>query len=213
MKLVGIISTAVLSLTLGVAAPAFAAGTARPAGRTERQACGRKPKPESRTAKPEEKTPAGEEREAERRRQQENNAKPEEKSPRRSSNAQAKPRRSRRGRIPDDRYKANFGQGTHVSCQPGRLQQSPLPIRRLFVRVRGAWPSNWLYTQNVYVIEIDGVYYLCNASYPGVNIESASRYSGHPVTISLFTIRSARVLHLGSRRFLSARVKCHLNGR
>ena len=32
------------------------------------------------------------------------------------------------------------------------------------------WPSNWLYTQNVYVIEINGVYYLCNASFPGVNL-------------------------------------------
>jgi hypothetical protein len=39
--------------------------------------------------------------------------------------------------------------------------------------------KQWLYTQDVYVIEtqdvyvieIDGVYYLCNASYPGVNIE------------------------------------------
>ncbi len=30
--------------------------------------------------------------------------------------------------------------------------------------------SNWLYTQNVYVIEINGVYYLCNASFPGVNL-------------------------------------------
>jgi hypothetical protein len=32
------------------------------------------------------------------------------------------------------------------------------------------WPSNWLYSEDVFVVEIDGVYYLCNASYPGVNI-------------------------------------------
>jgi uncharacterized protein HemX len=32
------------------------------------------------------------------------------------------------------------------------------------------WPSNWLYTQDVYVVDIGGVYYLCNASYPGVNL-------------------------------------------
>jgi hypothetical protein len=32
------------------------------------------------------------------------------------------------------------------------------------------WPTNWLYTQEAYVVEIDGVYYLCNANYPGVNI-------------------------------------------
>jgi len=32
------------------------------------------------------------------------------------------------------------------------------------------WPSNWLYTQDGFVIEIDDVYYLCNPTYPGVNI-------------------------------------------
>ena len=31
-------------------------------------------------------------------------------------------------------------------------------------------PSNWLYTQDVFVVDIDGVYYLCNPMYPGVNI-------------------------------------------
>ena len=34
----------------------------------------------------------------------------------------------------------------------------------------GVWPSNWLYTQEVFVVDINGVYYLCNASYPGVNL-------------------------------------------
>ena len=33
-----------------------------------------------------------------------------------------------------------------------------------------AWPSDWLYTQDVFVVEINGVYYLCNAMYPGVNV-------------------------------------------
>ena len=32
------------------------------------------------------------------------------------------------------------------------------------------WPTNWLYTQDVFVVEINGVYYLCNPMYPGVNI-------------------------------------------
>ena len=32
------------------------------------------------------------------------------------------------------------------------------------------WPTNWLYTQDVFVVEINGVYYLCNPTYPGVNI-------------------------------------------
>ena len=32
------------------------------------------------------------------------------------------------------------------------------------------WPANWLYTQDVYVVDIDGVYYLCNSTSPGVNV-------------------------------------------
>ena len=33
-----------------------------------------------------------------------------------------------------------------------------------------AWPSSWRYTEDVFVVEIDGVYYLCNPTYPGVNV-------------------------------------------
>jgi hypothetical protein len=74
------------------------------------------------------------------------------------------------GRIPDDRFKANFGQ-QHTF----RVTQSDYSSRRFqyggysfgFV---DPWPSNWLYTQNVFVVDIDGVYYLCNPMYPGVNI-------------------------------------------
>lgn len=79
--------------------------------------------------------------------------------------------RGNAGRIPDDRYRANFGQEHRF-----RVSQADYSNRRFqyggysfgFVDAR---PSNWLYTQDVYVVEIDGVYYLCNASYPGVNIE------------------------------------------
>ena len=79
--------------------------------------------------------------------------------------------RGNAGRIPDDRYRANFGQEHRF-----RVNQSDYNNRRFqyggysFGFVDG-WPSNWLYTQDVFVVEIDGVYYLCNASYPGVNIE------------------------------------------
>jgi len=32
------------------------------------------------------------------------------------------------------------------------------------------WPGNWQYTQDVFVVEIDGMYYLCNPMYPGINV-------------------------------------------
>jgi hypothetical protein len=43
----------------------------------------------------------------------------------------------------------------------------------------GAWPSNWLYTQDVYVVEINGVYYLCNPMILALTLCSASQNSGH----------------------------------
>jgi hypothetical protein len=156
MKLVGIISTAVLSLTLVAAAPVFAQEQhdqqdeqkAKPAQDDK------KAQPEK-SAKPEEKTAA----------QPDKNAKPAEK------NVQQERAANKGGaRIPADKFKANFGQ-QHTF----RVSQADYSNRRFqyggyafgFV---DPWPSNWLYTQNVYVIEINGVYYLCNASFPGVNL-------------------------------------------
>jgi hypothetical protein len=179
MKLVGVISTAVLSLTLGVAAPAYAQQDQQPQ-QDEQKA---KPAEEKKTqpeqaAKPEEKSAAQdkavkpEEKNAQ---QQDKNAKPEEKS---AQGAEpAKPQQPAQqatgnggGRIPADRFKANFG-----SEHTFRVTQADYSNHRFeyggysfgFV---DAWPSNWLYTQNVYVIDIGGVYYLCNPMYPGVNI-------------------------------------------
>ncbi len=152
MKLVGIISTAVLSLTIGIAAPAFA--QEQHEQQDEQKA---KPAGDEKKAQPE-KSAKQDEKPAT---QEQKNAKPAEKN---ESQQHAS------DRIPDDRYKANFGKEHtfHVS-------QSDYSHRRFqyggysfgFV---DAWPSNWLYTQNVYVIEINGVYYLCNPVYPGVNI-------------------------------------------
>ncbi len=154
MKLVGVISTAVLSLILGVAAPVFAQEQheqedpkAKPAAQEEKKA-----QPEK-NAKPEEKNA-----------KQEQNSKPV------AKNEQKQSAGNGGGRIPADKFKANFGQ-QHTF----RVSQSDYSNHRFqyggyafgFV---DPWPSNWLYTQNVYVIEINGVYYLCNASFPGVNL-------------------------------------------
>jgi hypothetical protein len=169
MNLVGLISTAVLSLTLVAAAPVFAQ---EQHDQQEEQ----KTKPEEKaqpekSAKPAEKPAAQEEKSA---KPEEKNAKQEgENTKPAEKNAQPQQRAGNNGggRIPADKFKANFGQ-QHTF----RVSQSDYSNHRFqyggysfgFV---DAWPSNWLYTQNVYVIEIDGVYYLCNASFPGVNLE------------------------------------------
>jgi len=192
VKLVGIIGTAVLSLAL--AAPVYAQQEQhdqqedkdKPA---EKKAQPEKPaKQEEKTAKPAEKS-AQQEKSAkpeEKNAKQENNAKPEEKNARQENKAkpeeknakqendarpEEKNQRAGAGRIPDDRYKANFGQGHTFRVNQGDYSSRRFEYGGYSFGFVGEWPSNWLYTQNVYVIDIDGVYYLCNPMYPGVNIE------------------------------------------
>ena len=76
-----------------------------------------------------------------------------------------------RGRIPVDRYRANFGREhsfrvSHDDYDRDRRFQ----YGGYWFNFVDVWPSNWLYTQDVFVVEIDGMYYLCNPMYPGVNI-------------------------------------------
>jgi hypothetical protein len=167
MKLVGLISTAVLSLTLGVAAPAYA--QEQHDQQDEQKA---KPAPEEKKAQPE-KSAKPEEKP-----QPEKSAKPEEKSAQEQKNASpaAKDKQPQRagnnggGRIPDDKFKANFGQQHTFRVSQSDYRNHRFQYGGYSFGFVDPWPSNWLYTQNVYVVEINGVYYLCNASYPGVNL-------------------------------------------
>ncbi|MGA7294197.1 MAG: hypothetical protein WBW53_06720 [Terriglobales bacterium] len=180
MNLVGFISTVVLSLTLVAAAPVFAQEQhdqqeeqkAKPAQEEK------KAQPEK-SAKPDEKPTAQQEKNA----KPEGNAKPAGKNTKQSAkqgentkpaenNAQQQEHvaGNRGGQIPADKFRANFGQQhtfrvTQADYSNHRFQYGGYSFG--FV---DPWPSNWLYTQNVYVVDIDGMYYLCNASFPGVNL-------------------------------------------
>ena len=164
MKLIGVIGTAVLSLTLGASSAAYAQEQHEQQEEQKDQPADKKAQPEK-PAKPEEKSA-----------QEERNTKPEEKNAKQEQQRapEAKPEKQEHasaGRIPDDRYKANFGQGHTFRVSQGDYNNHRFQYGGYSFGFVGVWPSNWLYTQNVYVIEIDGVYYLCNASYPGVNLE------------------------------------------
>jgi hypothetical protein len=117
-------------------------------------------KPEEKNARPEEK-----------------NMKPEAKQAQEQHTQKAKPVRQPEhasangaGRIPADRYKANFGQAHRFHVSESDYRNHRFQYGGYWFGFQSAWPSNWLYTQDVYVVEIDGVYYLCNSSYPGVNL-------------------------------------------
>lgn len=184
MKLVGVISTAVLSLALGVAVPAFAQEQheqeeqkAKPAAQEEKKAQPEKStKQDEKPAAQQEKNAAQEAKKA----QPEKSAK-QEKTAQEQHTQPSKPEQQVQhaagnggGRIPADRYKADFGrQHTFRVSQAEYSGGRRFQYGGYWFGFVNSWPSNWLYTQDVFVVEINGVYYLCNPMFPGVNVELA----------------------------------------
>ena len=158
MKLAGIIGTAILSLTLGASSAAYAQ---EQHDQQEEQ----KDKPAEKKAQPEK--PAKQE---ERNAQEEKNTKPAEKSAQQRTQEAKPAQQAGGGRIPADRYKANFGREHTFRVSQNDFRSGRFQYGGYWFGFGGAWPSNWLYTQDVYVVEIDGMYYLCNPMYPGVNL-------------------------------------------
>jgi len=187
MKLVGIIGTAVLSLTLGVAAPAYAQDKqeeekSKPAQEEKKAEPAKPKKQDEKNAQQQDKNTKQEEKSTQQQdknnqqeqknaQQQDRNNKQEEKNAQQQQHNQPAQRAGGGSRIPDDRYRANFGRehSFHVSHadydRDRRFQYGGYWFS--FVDV---WPSNWQYTQDVFVVEIDGMYYLCNPMYPGINV-------------------------------------------
>jgi len=159
MKLIAVISTAVLSLALGAAALVYAQ-------EQHEQQEEQKAKPAQDEKKAQPAKPAQQEEKGAQ--QRDKNTKPEEKNAQQAKPApQAK---TAAGRIPDDRYKANFGREHTFRVTQGDYGNRRFQYGGYWFGFVGAWPSNWLYTQDVFVVDINGVYYLCNPMYPGVNI-------------------------------------------
>jgi cytoskeletal protein RodZ len=100
--------------------------------------------------------------------QDNNNAKPTNKNVQQQQHASAG--HNGVSKIPQDRYQANFGREHTFRVSQGDYQNHRFQYGGYWFGFADPWPSNWLYTQDVFVVEIDGVYYLCNASYPGVNV-------------------------------------------
>jgi hypothetical protein len=171
MKLTGIISTAVLSLLLGVAAPLYAQEQhdeqkdqkeekEKPAKPDEKRAQPEAKKaPEAKPAKPEQEKAA-----------QENKNVKEEKNTQQHQQQAKSEEHARPNRIPDDRFRANFGREHTFRVSQGDYRDHHFRYGGYSFGFVDPWPANWLYTQDVFVVEINGIYYLCNAAYPGVNL-------------------------------------------
>jgi len=184
MKLTRLMTTAVLSLTLVAAAPAFAQEQheqeeqkAKPAQEDKKTQPEKSARQEERpAAQPEKnaKPEAGSAKHEENNRPAEKNAKQAEKNTqpaeRNVPQQQQRAGNNGGGRIPEANFKAHFGQQHTFRVSQSDYSNHRFQYGGYWFGFSDPWPSNWLYTQNVYVIEINGVYYLCNASFPGINL-------------------------------------------
>ena len=173
MKLIGVISTAVLSLTLGAAAPVYAQQEQheqqeeqkdKPAQTDEKKVQQEKPvKQEEKTAQQQDRTSKQEEKTAQ---QQDRTAKEEGKT------AQEQRGAADHGRIPDDRFRANFGrEHVFVINRPVIVEGHPrFQYGGYWFGYAEPWPVGWAYSDDVYVDYLDGGYYLYNRVHPGIRI-------------------------------------------
>jgi hypothetical protein len=77
-----------------------------------------------------------------------------------------------RGRIPDDRFRSNFGRGHEFRIESPRMVggYSRFQYGGYWFGFVEPWPAGWYYTDDVYVDYIGNGYYLYNPSYPGARI-------------------------------------------
>jgi hypothetical protein len=201
MKALGVISTTALLLMLGATVPAYAQdehhdGDAKP--EKQEQAKPAQHQEQAKPAKQEEAAkPARQEEQAKpEKRQQQAQA---EKQPRQPQQAKQENRSNSGGqhvqrtaaeqqrqrsipplrlsartesRIPDARFRSNFGRGHefHIGSPTLVDGYSRFQYGGYWFGFVQPWPEGWYYTDDVYVDYIDGGYYLCNPSYPGAQV-------------------------------------------
>ena len=78
------------------------------------------------------------------------------------------------GRIPDDRFRSNFGSDHHFRIGNPEIVDgySRFQYSGFWFGFVEPWPDGWYYTDDVYVDFVDGEYYLYNPYYPGVRMPS-----------------------------------------
>jgi hypothetical protein len=80
--------------------------------------------------------------------------------------------RGNNGRIPDDRFRAQFGREHHFPMQRPEVVEGRPRFQYggySFVLV-DAWPPQWAYTDDCYIDDVDGEYFLFDLRHPGVRL-------------------------------------------
>jgi hypothetical protein len=148
------------------AQPAKQDERAKPAKQDEKAA-----KPEARQAKPEERDkPARQDARQARPEQQDRPAQQQEKQSAQQSPRDGENRGGGHGRITDDHYRASFGNEHHFRVNRGDYDNRRFEYGGYAFGFINPWPSDWYYTDDVYVVYDDGGYYMYDVVHPGIRI-------------------------------------------
>lgn len=168
MKNAMLIGTGALLLLFGISAPAFAQEQHDPQEQPAKPPEGR---PTDKPQAEQPKTPADKPR-------PENATKPP-KDTERKPDAQQRPDDAGRAqhagnqRIPDDKFKAHFGrEHTFHVGHPTIVEGHPrFQYGGYSFIIAQPWPTGWGYDDDVYVVDVNGMYYLVDVAHPGVQLE------------------------------------------
>lgn len=74
-------------------------------------------------------------------------------------------------RIPDDKFRSNFGREHHFRVQTRVVEGQPrFQYGGYWFALSNPWPGDWAYTDDCYIDYIDGEYVLIDLLHPGVQI-------------------------------------------
>jgi hypothetical protein len=195
MKLTTLIGSGILLLAFGTATPAYAQDQdhptkpedakpaekpkqqtepaktpqdqPRPAEEANKPAKEPKPKPEQpKTAAPSRQGQQQEDKDRAKAQQNNEHAKTQQDAGHKQSAQQ-------HGRIPDDKFRSNFGrEHTFHVGHPVIVEGRPrFSYGGYSFFISEAWPGDWGYDDDVYIVEVDGVYYLVDNAHPGAQLE------------------------------------------
>ncbi len=172
MKIARIAGTAALFFVFGVAAPVYAQDRPQDSPAKPEDKPG---KPEEKPAKPEDaKTPHDSARpQTDAPKDHPDVARPKDEHPQ-----AAQARNTQHGgakRIPDDKFKAHFGREHtfHVGHPQIVGGQPHFQYGGYSFVISQPWPGGWGYDDDVYIVDIDGTYYLLDLAHPGVQLALA----------------------------------------
>jgi len=75
------------------------------------------------------------------------------------------------GRIPDDKFRAQFGREHHFNARTVIVEGRPqFQYGGYNFELVDAWPVDWAYTDDCYIDYIDGEYYLIDLLHPGIRL-------------------------------------------